>query len=410
MTSAYDPALTAPWPHVFPDDLAAAQRVLTSGQLNYWTGAEGRQFEEEFAQFVGARRAIALANGTVALELALMALGVGPGDEVIVPSRTFIATASSVVMRGARPVPVDVDPDSQNLTPETVAPHITSRTRAIIAVHLAGWPCRLPELRALADAERLWLIEDCAQSHGARVQGKSVGAWGHAAAFSFCQDKIMTTGGEGGMLVTDDEQLWERAWSYKDHGKNRTAAQQPAAGVGFRWLHDSFGTNWRLSEVQSALGRTALRKLPDWVEQRRRLAGVWTARLAELPALRIPQPGPQERHSYYKYYALVRPERLREGWDRDRLLHAIQQAGVPVFAGSCSEIYRERAFPEAWRPPQPWPVARALGERSLMFLVHPTLEPAQVAAAAERVAAIVTQATLPRFREAVDGAGRDAAA
>jgi hypothetical protein len=361
------------WPHFEPDEIATAALVLQSGKVNYWTGEEGRLFEEEFAAQAGCKYGIALANGTVALELALHALGIGPGDEVIVPSRTFIASASCVVMRGAKPVVADVDPNSQNITAETIQPLLTTRTRAIVAVHLAGWPCDMDPIVALAHEQGSKVIEDCAQCHGATYKGRPVGSLGDVAAFSFCQDKIMTTGGEGGMVTTNMKAIWEHAWSYKDHGKSHDAVYNRQHPPGFRWLHESFGTNWRLTEFQSALGRTLLRKLPRMVEVRRRNAAILTQALTQHDALRVPQPPSHIGHSYYKYYVFVRPEKLRSGWTRDRILSAIVAEGIPCFTGSCSEIYLEKAFTPELRPTERLTVAKELGETSLMFLVHPTL-------------------------------------
>ncbi|MBE0596461.1 MAG: DegT/DnrJ/EryC1/StrS aminotransferase family protein [Desulfuromonadales bacterium] len=372
---AVSPALEFPsWPCFGEEEIGAAVQVLKSGLVNYWTGAEGRLFEQEYAKAAGTGYAVAVANGTVALELALYAAGIGPGDEVITTSRTFIASASAVVMRGAIPVLADVDPDSQNLTAETIRRQLTSRTRAIIAVHLAGWPCDMDAILDLARAHGLKVIEDCAQAHGATYKGRPVGSLGDVAAFSFCQDKIITTGGEGGMLTTNDAGIWERAWAYKDHGKNYRAVYHQQHATGFRWLHDSFGTNWRMTEMQAAIGRVALRKLPDWVAARRRHAAVLDQGLGEVAALRIPKPPDEIGHAYYKYYAFLRPEKFRQGWNRERILAAINGAGIPCFSGSCSEIYLEKAFSQQFLgPPARLPVARELGETSLMFLVHPTL-------------------------------------
>src|SRR6266567_2664476 len=313
----------APWPQLTEDEIDAASSVLRSGNINYWTGEEGRLFEQEYATFTGCKHAIAVANGTVALELALHALGIGPGDEVVVPSRTFIASASSVVMRGGRPVIADVDRNSQTLTGETIRSVLSPKTKAVIAVHLAGWPCDMDPILDLARKYGLKVIEDCAQAHGARYKGRPVGSIGDVGAFSFCQDKIMTTGGEGGMLTTNDESLWERAWSFKDHGKSYHAVYRRKHAMGFRWLHESFGTNWRLTEMQSAVGRVMLRKLPRLVETRRRNAALLTRALSMIPALRVTVPPAWIGHSYYKYYAFVRPEILREGWNRDRIVVAL---------------------------------------------------------------------------------------
>jgi dTDP-4-amino-4,6-dideoxygalactose transaminase len=361
------------WPSFESDEIEAAASVLRSGKINYRTGEEGRLFEREFAAFAGCGYGVAVANGTVALELALQALGIGAGDEVVVPSRTFIASASCVVMRGAIPVIADVDATSQNITAGTIRPLLTARTKAIIAVHLAGWPCDMDSILGLARDRGIKVIEDCAQAHAATYMSRPAGSMGDAATFSFCHDKIMTTGGEGGMLTTNDDSVWERAKSFRDHGTSYDVACKDQQSHGFRWVHDSFGTNWRLTEMQSAIGRTQLRKLPHWAAIRRRNASILTKRLSNCPGVRVTPPSDDIGHSYYKYYVFVRPERLRAGQDRDRIMAAINAEGIPCFSGICSEIYLEKAFPKELRPQERRKVAQELGETSLMFLVHPTL-------------------------------------
>lgn len=383
----------APWPSFSPEEIAATIRVLESGRVNYWTGDEGRQFEAEFAAFTSCKHAVALANGTVALELALQALGIGPGDEVVVPSRTFIASASCAVMRGATPVIADVDRDSQNITADTIRAVLSQRTRAIITVHLGGWPCDMDPILDLAHEHRLKIVEDCAQAHGATYKGRPVGSMGDAGAFSFCQDKIMTTGGEGGMLTTNNTELWSRAWAFKDHGKSYEAVYQRLHPSGFRWMHESFGTNWRMTEMQSALGRLLLEQLPGFVRTRRRLAGVLSERFSAITALRVTKPHDHFRHSYYKYYVFLKKDRLREDWNRQRIIDAINAEGIPCFAGSCSEIYLERAFSEEMRPQKRLPVAKELGETTLMFLVHPTLGDPDMRDTADAVEKVLTCAT-----------------
>jgi len=379
----------ASWPCFEQDEIDAVVRVLRSGKVSYWTGEEGRLFEEEFAAFAGCRYGVAVANGTVALELALYALGVGEGDEVVMTSRTFIASASAVVLRGAKPVFADVDPNSQNFTAESIRAVLSPRTKAILAVHLAGWPCEMDEITTLAREHGIKVIEDCAQAHGATYKGRPVGCFGDAAAWSFCQDKVMTTGGEGGMLTTNRHDVWEKAWSYKDHGKNIGALRNQQDLPGFQWLHDSFGTNWRMTEMQSAIGRVALRKVPRWVGIRRRNAALLTERFQSIPGLRVTVPPRHIGHAYYRYYTFVRPEMLKRGWDRDRILAEINREGIPCFTGSCSEVYLERAFERAGlQPAERLPVAKQLGETSLAFLVHPTLsekDMQDVANAVERV-------------------------
>jgi dTDP-4-amino-4,6-dideoxygalactose transaminase len=365
----------APWPSYSEEERQAVDKVLESGRVNYWTGEETRHFEREFARWAGSARAIGLFNGTVALDLALEALGIGAGDEVIVTPRTFIASVSCVINAGATPVFADVDRDSGNISPETVEPLITEQTKAILPVHLGGWPCEMNEFRALADQHRLLLIEDCAQAHGATVDGRMVGSFGQIGAWSFCQDKIMTTGGEGGMVTTDDEDLWARMWAYKDHGKSWEAVYERQHPPGYRWVHESFGTNWRMLELQAAIGRIQLGRLEEWIETRTRNAHALAAVTARYPgAMRTPMPPPEDRHAYYRFHAYVRPEGLRDGWSRDRIVSEIAALDLPVFTGTCSEVYLEKAFDgDDSRPAGGLPVARELGETSLAFLTHPTL-------------------------------------
>jgi dTDP-4-amino-4,6-dideoxygalactose transaminase len=380
------------WPHFAQDEVEAAARVLSSGKVNYWTGSEGRLFEEEFAERTGRNHAVALANGTVALELALRVLGIGPGDEVITTPRTFIASASCAVAVGARPVFADVDRNSQNITAESIRAAVTPATKVIIPVHLAGWPCEMDEIVALARELNLKVVEDCAQAIGATYRGRPVGSIGDIGAFSFCQDKIVTTAGEGGMITVDSPVLYERAWAYKDHGKSYDAVYRRNHAPGFRWLHESFGTNWRMTEVQSAIGRLQLKKLGDWIEIRRRHAAQLNASLSGIPGLQVTIPPDHISHAYYKYYVFVCPESLSPGWNRDRILSEIISRGIPCFSGSCSEVYLEKAFGTT-RPEDRLPIARELGETSLMFLVHPTQTAEHIALTCEVVEEVMRWAT-----------------
>lgn len=383
----------SPWPSYTQEEADAVQRVLLSNKVNYWTGQEGREFEKEFAAWSDTKYAIALANGTVALDLALQGLGIGPGDEVVVTSRTFLASVSSIVNIGATPVFADVDGDSQNVTADTISQVLTNRTKAIICVHLAGWSCDMDPIMALASRHQLFVIEDCAQAHGARYKGKAIGSIGHVGAWSFCQDKIMTTGGEGGMVTTNDESLWRRMWAYKDHGKSWQAVYERQHPPGFRWLHESFGTNWRMTEIQAVIGRVQLQRMPAWSETRRRHANAIWACARQHAALRVPEIPAQIEHAAYKCYLFVRQDKLAEGWDRDRIMKEISALGVPVFSGSCSEVYLEKAFDGTdWRPAQRLPVAKSLGETSLMFLVHPTLSDEEIDKTCQALTAVMQQA------------------
>lgn len=382
------------WPAFSEEEVEAVAQIIRSNRVNYWTGDVGRAFEREFAQWTETTHAIALANGTLALDLALKALGIKPGDEVIVTPRTFIASISCVVNAGAVPVFADVDRDSGNISAATIAARITKRTRAIIPVHLAGWPCDMDDIMALAEEHGLMVIEDCAQAHGAKVGDRSVGGIGHVGAWSFCQDKIMTTGGEGGMVTTNDKALWSTMWSFKDHGKSWEAVYERQHAPGFRWVHESFGTNWRMLEMQAAIGRIQLGRMAAWTQRRTEIAIHLADALARFPgAVRVPSPPPELCHAYYRLYAYVRSDGLREGWSRDRIVEALLQSGVQVFHGTCSEVYLEKAFDNSeLRPVERLPIARELGETSLMFLTHPTIGDAELSRACDNIAQVFSDA------------------
>lgn len=388
----------APWPKFSQEEIDAVSAVLESGKVNYWTGKVCRLFEVEFADWIGCKHAVALANGTAALEVALKALGVGPGDEVVTTPRTFFATASAVVLSGAVPVFADVDANSQNITAETIAAVLTEKTRAIICVHLGGMPCDMDPIMALANERGIKVIEDCAQAHGARYKGRSVGGIAHVGAWSFCQDKIMTTGGEGGMVTTNDEKLWSAMWSYKDHGRDWDAAHREDHPPGPRLLNYSFGTNWRMLELQAAIGSLQLKRMPEWHARRRALAERIFEVSGRFRAIRIPEVGEGSSHAYYRAYVFLDPKELRNGWSRDSIIAAITAAGVPCLHGSAPEIYLEKAFDgTGWRPEEPLPVARRLGQTSMAFPVHPTISDTEIEWACEVIESVLSAASPSRL-------------
>lgn len=362
------------WPHYDEQQIEAVERVLRSGKVNYWTGEEGRAFESEFAQYCGVKYAVAVSNGTAALELALLALGIGPGDEVIVTSRTFIASASAIVRVGATPVFADVDRVSQNFTTDSISQVLSARTKALIAVHFNGWPCDMDPIVDLAKKHQIRIVEDCAQAHGATYKGRRVGSLGDIAAFSFCQDKIMTTAGEGGMVTTNDKDLWNAVWSYKDHGKSYDAVYNREHPLGFKWLHESIGTNWRMTELQAAIGRIQLRQLDVWLDRRKLNANFLEKAFSGIEGLRVDQVPENIGHANYKYYAFVEPDVLSAESVRIQIMSEIISAGIPCSTGGCGEIYLEKAMTDLnLMPEKRLEVARELGESSLQFFIHPTL-------------------------------------
>jgi dTDP-4-amino-4,6-dideoxygalactose transaminase len=378
------------WPSYTLEEADAVHDIVLSNKVNYWTGSECRDFEKEFAIWSDANYAVALGNGTLALDLALKALAIGVGDEVIVTSRTYIASVSSIVNAGAIPIFADVDLSSQNITPDSIRTVISGKTRAIVCVHLAGWPCEMDELMDLANEFDLFVIEDCAQSHGAKYKGIPVGSIGHIGCWSFCQDKIMTTGGEGGMVTTNDESLWRRMWAYKDHGKSYEAVYEREYPEGFRWLHETFGTNWRMTEMQAAIGRIQLKRMPDWHKKRLNNAkSIWIA-AKQCKGLRVPSVPDYIEHAAYKCYVFVKGNVEL----RDKIMAEINEKGVPCYSGSCSEVYLEKAFNNTgFRPKERLSVAKELGETSLMFLVHPTLTEEEI----QKTCDILTEVALANY-------------
>ena len=369
----------SPWPSFTKEEADAVSRILLSNRVNYWTGNECREFEKEFADWTGCEYAIALANGTLALDLALVALGIGSGDDVIVTPRTFLASVSSVVNTGARPVFADVDRNSQNIEVDQIRKALTPKTKAVVVVHLSGMPADMDPIMSLSKQHNFFLIEDCAQAHGAIYKARSVGSIGHIAAWSFCQDKIMTTGGEGGMVTTNNKQLWEKMWSYKDHGKSWDAVYNREHPAGFRWLHESFGSNWRMTEMQAAIGRIQLQRMPEWTAKRRKYASLIDDACSGMPLIRTVEVPGNFGHAEYKHYVFVRPEYLKSGWTRDRIVDEINSRGVPCYQGTCSEVYLEKAFEyTGYRPQVRLSCAKELGENSMLFLVHPTLKETEI--------------------------------
>ncbi len=384
------------WPSFDRDERDAVMEVLSSGRVSYWNGGRGQALERVIAETCEVKHAIVMANGSVTLDGILAALDIGEGDQVIVTPRSFIASASCIALTGATPIFADVHPVSQNITVETVQAKLTPKTKGIIAVHHAGWPCDMVGLRRLADDHGLALIEDCAQAHGATLNGHPVGGLGDAASFSFCQDKIITLGGEGGVVTTNSDEIWERVWSYKDHGKSHKKCNSQDHPPGFRWLHETVGTNLRMTEMQASIGLLQYQKLPGWTETRRRHAAFLNNAFRDLPGLRITEPTPDIEHAYYKYYVFVRPDRLKDGWDRDRIMAEINKCGIPCMTGGCPELYLEGAMVGLHTGAsisERLPVAKRLGEESLMFQVHPTLTPSHIERIASSITAVMDEAT-----------------
>jgi len=362
------------WPYYDSEEIDAVKRILTAGKVNYWTGDQSKKFEEEFSKWCGTKYAIALSNGSVALTTAYLSIGIKKGDEVITTSRTFIATSSTLVLLGAIPIFADVELKSGCISVRTIEKLITKKTKAISVVHLGGWPIDMNPIMELAGKHNLYVIEDCSQAHGAEINKRKVGSFGDVATWSFCQDKIISTGGEGGMITTNDKKIKDFIWSYKDHGKSYDLMQKNINAISYQKIYQGFGTNLRITEIQSAIGRIQLRKLKDWTNIRKKNAEVIINKLKNLKIARIEVPSENFVHAWYKLYVYLDFNFINNNWNRDKIIKEITNNGFPAFSGSCSELYMEDCFIEAGLTPQTrLPNAKILGLTSLMFLVHPTI-------------------------------------
>ena len=362
------PTVLPPWPIFEADEIAAVDAVLRSGRVNYWTGDQCKLFERAWSDYHGGMHSLAMANGSLTLDTALRVLNIGAGDEVIVSPRSYVASAMCAVLADAKPVFADVEVNSGNMTVASMEAVRTSRTKACIPVHIAGWPCDMPAISAWAAQHGIHIIEDCAQAHGAHIDGRSVGTWGVFSSWSFCQDKIMTTGGEGGMLCTPDLRLWKKAWQYSQHGKDYDLSHAKVGDPGFRWLIEHEGTNLRMTEMQAAIGLCQLRKLDDWVDRRARNSAIMQDALRGLRGVRVPST--PAGHAHYRCMAYAHASA-----DRPKLLAALVRAGLQANIGSCSEIYREPIFAQhGLAPTNALPVAHALGETSIALVVHHTID------------------------------------
>ena len=352
-----------PWPVLSADDIQAVADVLRSGKLTQLTGGAVAAFEDAFARWHSVRNCLATSSGTTAIHTVLAALGIGPGDEVIVPAHTFIASATPILHQNAAPVFADVDPRTFCLSAESVAERITDRTKVIIAVHLNGHPADMDALLSLANPRGIAVIEDAAQAHGALYNGRKVGTIGRAGCFSFWEDKIITTGGEGGCVITDDDGLTERMQRIRHHGEGPVEGERV-------YYHPELGYNYRMSSMHAATGLVQLGRLKEYLSARRRNAGYLTGRLAEIGVIDPPFVAPDCTHSYYKYICRLRPD---SGVDLDWFVHAVAAEGVPLSRRYPTSLPRQPVFREAGFGGQPCPVADRLGGELFTLLVHPTV-------------------------------------
>jgi dTDP-4-amino-4,6-dideoxygalactose transaminase len=354
-----------PWPHFEEEEKRAVRAVLDSDDVNYHRGECGITFERRFAEWVGVRHGLAVTNGGAALQCAVAASGAGPGDEVIVPAHTYVASDLAAVWAGATPVFADCERATLNVSAATVEPLVTDRTRAMIAVHMYGRPCDMDGLMALAEERGITLIEDCAQSHGATYDGRRTGAIGHIAAFSFCQTKHMTTGGEGGMVVTDDLELARLARAEAHYGTLYEAPDEDGRWKGVT-REPIVGYNLRMTEMQSAIGLAILDRLDDYVAKRRELAAFLTEGLADTALNPVPA-GDRRTHSYFRYDTLFDEDAA--DLSRDEYIRAVSAEGVPISTGSSFTNHQDPRF----GVDASCPVSEEMGRRIVTLEVYPTI-------------------------------------
>jgi perosamine synthetase len=357
-----------PWPALDEADVEAVAEVLVSGRLTQLTGPAVGEFEAAFAAWHGVRECVATSSGTSAIHCALAALGAGPGDEVIVPAHTFIASATPVLHAGATPVFADVDERTFCISPESAAERITERTRAIVAVHLNGHPADLDALLAIAQARGIAVIEDAAQAHGALYKGRKVGTLGALGCFSFWEDKIVTTGGEGGAVITDDPALAEKMRRFRHHGEGPVEGERA-------YYHLDLGYNYRMTSLQAATGLVQFRRLEEYLAARRRNAAYLSERLGELGPVEPPFVADYATHSYYKYICRLQPEAKI---DTTRFVAAVAAEGLPISRRYPTPLPRQPVFRDRGLGEADCPVASRLAGELFTLLVHPTLTTADL--------------------------------
>lgn len=335
------------WPSFSEDAIQAVEAVLRSGKVNYWSGPKGMEFEKKFAAWQGSKYAISCATGTAALHIALASLGIGPGDEVIVPSYTFIATSFSVVQAGAIPRFADVNIEDHCISIESAEKLVTKRTKAIIPVHLYGNVCDMDKVLAFAKKHNLYVIEDNAEAFGGYYKGKKTGTLGHMAACSFCQNKTFTTGGEGGMVTTDNDDWAWTARSFRDHGydvkerMNLLALEQKLP-----YIHNMVGWNYRMTEMQSAIGLAELDRIDNWnLPARKRNANIIMDILRDLPQIRFMPIDTKDRQN--GWYVMAFSLNIEDmNCDIYQFVKAAAAEGTPCWKVFWPQCHTERAYKE----------------------------------------------------------------
>ena len=364
--------------------LSKVVSVLKRNKTNYWTGSECKKFEKEFSDFHNINYSIAVSNGSVALEIALKSLNLKNNDSVIVSPRSFIISASCTLNLGLNPIFADIDQNG-NLDIDSIKKVYNSSVKAIILVHLNGLPCDMDPIMNFVKKQNIILIEDCSQAHGAIYKNKMIGSFGNISTWSFCQDKIISTGGEGGMISTNSKNLYLKMWSLKDHGKNFNKVFKKKYKQGFKWLHDDLGSNYRMTEIQAAIGREQLKSLKKQIKKRNFIANLYLNSLKDYyrkfnliiepnfkcktcPIKNKKKMCNQCKHSFYRLNFFLNINKIK----RDQLICQLNNQKINCGVGSCPEIYREKVFKKYNHAPKNrLQNAKFLGEKSITFPINP---------------------------------------
>ena len=371
------------YPNFNQNTLKRVQQVLKSGRVNYWTGNECKEFEKEFSNYHNVKYSLTVSNGSVALEIALKALNLKKTDSIIVTPRSFVISASCVLNLGLKPIFADVD-DNGNLSVEGIKKVYNKNVKAIIVVHLNGLPCDLDPILEFVKKNKIFLVEDCSQAHGAVYKGKKVGSFGHISTWSFCQDKIISTGGEGGMISTNNTKLWLKLWSLKDHGKNYKSVFYKKHKTGFKWLHDDLGSNYRMTEIQAVIGREQLKSLDEQIKKRNLIANLYLRGLkdyySKYDILKKPdfkfqsytlkknlKKCNQYMHAFYRLNFFINNNKIKQ----NKLIQQLNKQKIDCGVGACPEIYREKIFKKLKIKNKKLKNAKLLGDTSITFPINP---------------------------------------
>ena len=369
------------WPYYSQNEINRVSKILKSGKVNYWTGNECKNFEEVFKKKFKINYSIAVSNGTVALEAALKVLNLKKDDEVIVSCKSYQSSASAIVNIGAKPVFCDVNFNTQNIDVKYLEKKISRKTKAIICVHLGGWPCEMDKLVDIAKKNSLKIIEDCSQAHGAKFNKKYVGSFGDIAVWSFCNDKIISTGGEGGMIGIKKKKIWKKIWSYKEIGKNldKVVKNKNKKNMGFAWVHDFFGSNLRMTEMQAAIGIIQLKKLDTTLRLRNKINKLIWKKLKQYKSIIIPDLSENLELAPYRCYVKLNFNYIKKKYNLKKIIKLLNKDQIICNEGSCSEMYLEKSFKNiGFSPSKRLPNASKLTKISLAFFINPLIKKSEL--------------------------------